>query len=67
MTNRTLIDGLIILGAGLLASSASSFLEHFAILGTANGFARGLLDGLSVVAYCVAIFVLVRSRSKMQE
>jgi hypothetical protein len=67
MTNRTLVDGLIILGAGLLASSASSFLEHFAILGTATEYARGLLDGLSVVAYCVAIFVLVRSRSGTQE
>jgi hypothetical protein len=62
MNNKTQIDGLIILGAGLLASSISSFLEHFAIFETATDFSRGLFDGLSIVAFCMAIFVLVRSR-----
>jgi hypothetical protein len=64
--NRAFINGLVVLGLGLLASSASSFLEHFAILGTATEFARGLFDGLSVVAFGVAIFVLVRSRGTEQ-
>jgi hypothetical protein len=62
MNSRTFNDGLIILGAGLLASSALSFLERFAILGTATDFARGFLEGLAVVAFCVAIVVLVRSK-----
>jgi hypothetical protein len=60
MGNTTSTNGLIILAAGFLASSVSSFLEHFALLGTATEFATGLFDGLSVVAFCVAIFVLVR-------
>ena len=62
MNNRTFINGLVFLGAGLLASSVSSFLVHFAIFGNASDFIRGVFDGLSVVAFCVAIFLLVRSR-----
>jgi hypothetical protein len=64
--NRTFINGLVVMGLGLLASSASSFLGRFAILGTATDFASGLFDGLSVVAFAVAIFVLVRSRGATQ-
>jgi hypothetical protein len=60
--NRGFINGLVVLALGLLASSLSSFLDRFAILGTATDFATGLFDGLSVVAFVVAIFVLVRSR-----
>jgi hypothetical protein len=67
MNNRTLINGLVILGAGLLTSSASSFLERFAIFGTATDFASGLFDGLAVVAYGVAIFTLARSRRAVKE
>jgi hypothetical protein len=67
MGNRTSTNGLIALGAGFLAASVSSLLGHFTILGTATGFAMGLLDGISVVAFCVAIFVLVRSRRTTQE
>jgi hypothetical protein len=62
MDNKAFTNGLVALGIGLLASSVSSFLETFAIFGTTTEFARGLFDGLSVVAFCVAIFVLVRSR-----
>jgi hypothetical protein len=62
MDNRASINGWVVMGAGLFASSLSSFLEHFAILGAATDFARGLCDGLSVVAFAVAIFLLVRSR-----
>jgi len=62
MGDRALINGLVVLGLGLFASSVSSLLEHFALLGTATDFGRGLFDGLSVVAFGVAIFVLVRSR-----
>lgn len=67
MYNKTLINGLVVLCAGLLTSSAASFLERFAILGTATDFAMGFLDGLAVAAYGVAIFVLVRSRRRTQE
>lgn len=62
MEDRAFTNGLVILGAGLFASSVSSFLEHFAILGTATDFATGLFDGISVVAFAVAIYVLARSR-----
>jgi hypothetical protein len=65
MAERAFINGLLVLGAGFLASSVSSFLEHFTILGTATDFARGFFDGLSVIAFCVAIFVLVRTRRAM--
>jgi hypothetical protein len=67
MDNRAFINGLVVLALGLLASSVSSFLERFAILGTATDFARGLFDGLAVVAFGVAIFLLVRSRGTGQE
>jgi len=59
--NKTLINGLIVLTAGLLASSVSSFLKTFALFGTATDLFSGFFDGLAVVAFCVAIFVLVRS------
>jgi hypothetical protein len=62
MGRRSLVDGWIVLGAGLLASSFSSFLEHVALSGDATSFTRGFFDGLSVVAFAVAIFLLLRSR-----
>jgi len=62
MENRSFINGFIALGAGLLALSLSSFLERFALLGTATSFASGFLHGLAVVAFCVAIYLLVRSQ-----
>ena len=67
MHNRTLVNGLVILCAGLLASSASSFLARSAIFGTATDFACGFLDGLAVVAFGVAIVVLVRSGRTVKE
>lgn len=66
MNNSNLTNGLAVLGVGLLASSISSLLEHFAVLGTATDFARGFFDGLAVGAFCVATFVLVRSRRTTQ-
>jgi hypothetical protein len=62
MNNRSMLDGLVVLTLGLAASSASSLLGHIGVLGSATDLARGFLDGLSVVMFCVAIFVLVRSR-----
>ena len=62
MNNRNFVTGLAVLAAGLFASSTSSFLEHFALPGTATDFTRGLFDGLSAVAFVVAIFVLVRNK-----
>jgi len=67
MSNRAVMNGLAVLGAGLLASSVSSFLEVFALFGTATDFVRGLFDGLSVVAFGVAIIVLVRGRRATRE
>jgi hypothetical protein len=62
MNNRSVLDGLVVMGLGLLFSSASSLLEHIRILGAATDLARGFLDGLAAGMFCVAIFVLVRSR-----
>ena len=62
MNNRNFFIGLAVLAAGLFASSISSILEHFALLGPANDLTRGLFDGLSAVAFGVAIFILVRSK-----
>ena len=67
MNNKTFINGFVVLGAGLLASSVSSFLEIFTLFGTATDFVRGVFDGLSVVAFGVAIFALVRSRAAPRE
>ena len=60
MENTRLVNGLIVLCAGLFAAAVSSFLEHVTLLGPATGFVRGFFDGLSVVAFAAAIFVLVR-------
>jgi hypothetical protein len=62
MNNRSVLDGLVVLALGLLASSGSSLLEHIRILGSATDLARGFLDGLAAGMFCVAVFVLVRSR-----
>jgi hypothetical protein len=62
MDNRAFINGLIVLVAGFFSSSIASFLEHFAILGPATNFVMGFFDGLSVVAFGAAIFVLLRGR-----
>jgi hypothetical protein len=67
MPNRTLIRGLVVLAVGLLIGSLSSLLEHFGLLGTATDFVRGALDGLSVVAFAVAIWLLVRSSRVRQD
>jgi hypothetical protein len=67
MPNRTLISGLVVLAAGLLIGSFSSLLGHFGLLGTATDFARGVLDGLSVIAFAVAIWLLVRSSRPAQD
>jgi hypothetical protein len=62
MDNRKFLNGMVIFVSGLLFSSASSFLTTVALFGTATGFVRGVLDGLAVVAFCVAIVLLIRSR-----
>ena len=62
MNNKNFINGIVVLSVGLFASSLSSFPGYFAVLGTATDFARGFFDGISAGAFCVAVFVLVRSR-----
>ena len=42
MGDRNFVNSMVALGAGLFASSISSFLEHFPVLGTATDFTRGL-------------------------
>jgi hypothetical protein len=54
-------NGIVILAIGLLATSLSSFIGQVAIFGTGTNFIRGFFDGIAVVAFGVAIFVLVRS------
>jgi hypothetical protein len=58
---------LVVLATGFMASSLSSFFGHFAISGAATDFVQGLLDGLAVVAFGAATFILVRSRRRTQE
>ena len=67
MNSKTFINGFVVLCAGLLATSVSSFLEFFTLFGTATEFVRGVFDGLSVVASAVAIVILVRSRTASRE
>ena len=67
MNNKNFINGFVVLSAGLLARSVSSFLEIFTIFGTATDFVRGVFDGLAVVAFGVAIVLLVRSRAMPRE
>jgi len=62
MNNGNFINGLAVLAAGLFASSISSFLGHFPLPGNATDLVRGFFDGLSAVAFVVAIFVLVRNK-----
>lgn len=62
MENKGFLNGIIVLVAGLLLSSVSSFLATFALFGTATEFVRGACDGLAVVAFCLAIVLLIRSR-----
>jgi hypothetical protein len=62
MNNKNFINGLAVLAAGLFASSISSFLEHFPLLRNATELTRGFFDGLSAVAFVVAIIVLVRNK-----
>jgi hypothetical protein len=62
MSDKTLSNGMICFGAGLCASSLSSFLGHFSVLGDSTDFGAGFFDGLAVVAFAVAIFILVRNR-----
>ncbi len=66
MENTRVVNGLIVLCAGLFAAAGSSFLEHVTLLGPATGFVRGFFDGLSVVAFATAILRLVRSRASGQ-
>lgn len=67
MSNKTLVNGLVIMAIGFLASSLSSFIGHFTLFGTATDFVSGFFDGLAVGLFGVAIFILLRSRSLRQE
>jgi hypothetical protein len=64
MDKNTFNKGFVILGAGLVASSMSSLFEHLAFLGAATDFVGGVFDGLAVVAFCGAIYVLASSQRR---
>ena len=64
MTKKALADGYVWFALGLLCSSIVSLLDHFAGAGRMADFARGALDGLSVVAFGAALFIMVSKRGK---
>ncbi len=67
MPKKAAVDGYIWFALGLLCSSIVSLLDHFAGVGRLANFARGVFDGLSVVAFGAAIFVLVSQRARKNE
>ncbi|UCC62448.1 MAG: hypothetical protein JSV36_17025 [Anaerolineae bacterium] len=64
MDNKPFTNGIVLFVVALLLSSVSSFLGHFSIFGNSTNLAQGFFDGLSVVACCAAIVLLVRSRQR---
>jgi hypothetical protein len=64
MDRKQFTDGMLLFVAALLLSGVSSLLGHFAIFGSSTNLAQGFFDGLSVVACCAAIVLLVRSRRR---
>jgi hypothetical protein len=52
--------GLLWLLLGLLTTSLSSLVEHLDLFGSSMRFVLGFLDGFSVVAFAVGIFVASR-------
>ncbi len=62
--NKKYTKGMAFLGAGLLARSISSFLNHMLFLGGSTYFWEGMLDGLSAVFFMAAIYLLVKSRKE---
>jgi hypothetical protein len=64
MPKKSDLDGYILFALGLFCSSIVSLLDHFAGPGRMADFARGALDGLSVVAFGAAIFILVSQRAR---
>lgn len=67
MHHKTLYDGWIMLGAGLLASSLSSLFGQYAARSSAMLFFAGLLEGLAAVAFTWALIVLIRARRSARE
>ncbi|MBU7030965.1 MAG: hypothetical protein HXS53_00410 [Theionarchaea archaeon] len=65
MTDKPLMNGLIVFGLGLLFKSLSSFIERFSLFGTSMDFILGFLDGVSVIAFGLAIFLLIRERKSL--
>ncbi len=64
MSKGVHISGSLWLALGLLATSLRSILEHLFSEGSAANFSRGLLDGLSVIFFSTAIFVLASQRQQ---
>lgn len=62
INQRDFTTGLVVLTLGLALTATSAFLETVALLGAYTDFARGLCDGLAVVAFVVALILMLRSR-----
>ena len=62
--NRDSVRGMVLLGLGLLAGSVNSFLERFVAASSAVNWVRGFLDGLAVVVFAAATFLLARALRK---
>jgi len=59
LSKKAFLDGYVWLVLGLLCTSITSLLDHFAGAGRAANLARGGLDGLAIVAFGTAIFLMV--------
>jgi hypothetical protein len=58
-------NGMLCFVTALLLSGVSSFVGHFAILGSSTSPAQGFFDGLSVVACGAAIVLFFRGRRRV--
>jgi hypothetical protein len=65
MDDSRFASGMAWFFAALLLSSVSSLLEYLPLFGSATSFVEGFCDGLSVIAYGAAVFLLVRSCRQM--
>jgi hypothetical protein len=65
LSKKAFLDGYVWLVLGLLCTSITSLLDHFAGAGRAANLARGGFDGLAIVAFGTAIFLMVyKARQK---
>ena len=59
MLKGTMGKGLAVMAGGMLATGIASLLDRFALLGTATDASIGFLHGLAILAFLVAIPLLI--------